>query len=168
MLRAGFLLVFSTLLLTAYAQRPPAKAKEKQLTPEERYQKRITTDFLDGQYIPKDLADAFVTLNEVFKPKTRAQFAQMTEEEATRKVMLHRWIIHNWGLYGGSRFSKYLYDIGISHPDDQALFVIVTYHRNLNKQPLDVKPLVERFKARQTKRMEDRMGKVIRDTLERG
>jgi hypothetical protein len=33
----------------------------------------------------------------------------------------------------------------VTYPEDMARFIIITYHRNLNRKPLNVKELVEQF-----------------------
>jgi len=112
---------------------------------EKAYKKRITKEYLNRVYIPKDLADAFNQLNGLIDDDSKKKFTEVDEMEAARKLhfSLGRWIIHNWGFYEGSRFSHYLKGIGLTYPDDMARFVILTYHRNLKKSKLDVKSLLE-------------------------
>ena len=73
---------------------------------------------------------------------------------------LGRWIIHNWGFYGGSRMSHYIKELGITHPDDQAKFIILSYHRYLNKKPLQVKEQVAAVLEIQQKKKEERLKKA--------
>src|SRR5690606_32780541 len=72
---------------------------------EKEYQKRIQKEFLNGVYIPKDLADCFVQLNRLTDDASKTKFKNMPEEDAARKLhfSLGRWIIYNWGFYEGSR-----------------------------------------------------------------
>ncbi len=129
--------------VTVLAQDPPVTEDEF----EKAYQKRIKKEYLNGVYIPKDLADCFIQLNRLTDDESKAKFKNMTEEDAAHKLhfSLGRWIIYNWGFYEGSRLSFYLKNLGISHPDDMAQFVIITYHRNLNKSKLDVKQLIDHY-----------------------
>ena len=72
----------------------------------------------------------------------------MLEADASSKLhfSLGRWISHNWGFYEGSRLSHYIKtNLGITYPDDMSRFIIVTYHRNLNRKPLDVKTLMNGY-----------------------
>lgn len=114
----------------------------------EEYQKlydyRIRQSHLNGTYIPEGLTDAFVQLNKLIAEADRKQLATYPEELVARNLegTLGRWIVYNWGFEGGSRMSHFLKNIGLTHPNDMATFIIVTYHRTLNDQPLDVKPLV--------------------------
>lgn len=149
------LLIFICLLAFAslsFGQKPPTNDAEF----EKAYKRRISKEFLYGVYIPKDIGDAFVQLNRLADKESIKTFKTADERIAAKRLHfgLGRWIIHNWGFYGGSRFSVYLNRIGLHHPDDMAQFVIITYHRNLNRNPLDVKNLVvEIYEAR--KKMEE-------------
>ncbi len=141
--------VLCALLGTALLAQPPATKEEF----EKEYQRRIQLEYLDGQYIPKDLTDAFVELNKLIDTESKATFKTMPEEEAAHKLFFSfgRWITHNWGFYGGSRLSHYLRELGVTFPDDMAQFVIITYHRNLNRKSLDIKPLIVQFQEKRHK-----------------
>ncbi len=107
-------------------------------------------------YIPQDLTDAFIQLNKLIEEDSKLKFKNMPEAQAGVKLHFSfgRWIIHNWGFYGGSRFSKYLNSLGLYDPDNMAKFVIITYHRNLNRKPLDVKALLDQFEQEKQKKLE--------------
>ena len=128
-------------------QKPPENDAEF----EKAYQQRIRKDMLYGVYIPKDLADAFVQLNKRIDSESKQKFQSVPEEEVSDKLFfsLARWIMHNWGFHGGSRFSHYIKQLGIYHPEDMARFVIISYHRYLNKKSLNVKDLVNYFHEKQ-------------------
>ena len=134
---------------------------------EKDYQERLEKTMINGVYIPKDLADCFIQLNRLTDEESRIKFKNMPEEDASRKLhfSLGRWIIYNWSFYEGSRLSYYLSNLGVSHPDDMARFIITTYHRNLNRKKLDVKELLEFYKEKKQKQIEDRLknGKVIHE-----
>lgn len=149
------------LCTTLVAQDPPTTKKEI----EKEYQRRIKQEVLDGQYIPSDLTDAFVELNKLIDDESKASFKTMPEEEAATKLFFSfgRWISYNWGFYGGSRLSHYIRELGITYPEDMARFIIISYHRNLNRKPLDVKTQVEFYQEKRRKEREARLekGKVI-------
>jgi len=125
------------------------------------YEKRIKKERLYGVYIPKDLPDAFVQLNKLTPREAKANFKNVPEEVAVKKLhfSLGRWIIHNWGFYEGSRLSHHLKKVGVSHPDDQARVIITTYHRYLNKQPLESKKVAEFYAEKRRKELEERKKK---------
>jgi len=134
---------------------------------EKAYQKRITQEYINKVYIPKDLTDAFIQLNKLIDEPSRLKFKEVPEDEAARKLhfSLGRWIAVNWGFYEGSRFSKFIQDLGIDDPDDMARFVMISFHRNLNRKPLDVKGQVAFYEEKQQKEKEERLkkGEVIEE-----
>ena len=111
------------------------------------YQKRIKKKELLGVYIPTHIGDAHRELTRLISPQARQKFMSMTEDQAEHKLFfsLGRWIIVNWGFEGGSRLSHSLREFGLTHPEDMAAFLIVTYHRKLAHRPLNPKPLIERL-----------------------
>lgn len=159
LLLAGLLLTGVSLLA-----QDPAQTKAEF---ERNYQNRIKQEVLFGVYIPKDLDDAFTELNKKIDAGSKAKFKTVSEEEAIHKLYfsLGRWIIENWGFYGGSRFSNYLRELGITYPEDMAEFVIVSYHRSLNRKELKIKEQVEAFKAKREKEYLERasQGKVLHE-----
>lgn len=142
-----FLLLGSGGLLVA--QSDLGKPAETRAEYEKRYQRRIQQEQLYGVYIPRDIGDAFNELNKKIDAPSKAKFKALNEDAAVRKLYFSfgRWLSHNWSFYEGSRFSHYLRELGLTHPDDMIEFVIITYHRSLHKKPLDVKPLLDRILA---------------------
>lgn len=156
------LAVLSIISYHAFAQPPQTKEEF-----EKNYQKRIQQEVLEGQYIPKDLTDAFVQLNKLIDADSKIRFKSVSEEEAVHKLYFSfgRWIIENWGFYGGSRLSHYLRELGIAHPEDMSQFIIVSYHRNLNRKELKVKEQVTAYQEKRKQEHLDRLakGKVIKE-----
>lgn len=145
-----FLFFVSTLPLLA---QPPETEKDF----EESYQKRVNQEYLYDVYIPEDLTDAFIQLNKLIDEGSRLKFKNMSEADASMKLHFSfgRWISYNWGFYGGSRFSKYLNSMGLFDPDAMTRFVIIAYHRNLNRRPLDVKQLLEKFQEEKAQKLDE-------------
>ena len=160
-LRLVFSMICILLLGNLLAQKPPETEDEF----EKAFKKRISRDMLNGVYIPKDLPDAFVQLNRLIDKESKEKFKKMPEEIAAKKLHFSfgRWIIYNWGFYGGSRLSKSINDMGVYGPDDMAQFVITAYHRSLNRKPLEIKALIEAFHERKEKEKAERLqnGEVI-------
>ena len=157
-----FVAIHLAIAFALMAQPPQTKEEfEKQ------YQKRIQQEVLDGVYIPADLTDAFVQLNKLIDPESKAKFKAMAEEDAVHKLYFSfgRWIIHNWGFYGGSRLSHHIRDLGITFPEDMAAFIILSYHRNLNRKELKIKEQVTYYQEKIKKEQEERLekGKVIHE-----
>ncbi|MCO6488832.1 MAG: hypothetical protein J5I98_10460 [Phaeodactylibacter sp.] len=144
----------------AQAQKPPETEKEF----EDGYQRRIRMESIDGVYIPRDLSDALVQLNQLIDRDARARFKAAPEEEAVSRLHFSfgRWITLNWGFYEGSRLSHSLKGMGIHHPDYMARFIIRSFHRSLNGRAIDVKGQLEAIAAQQEK---DRQERLQRGTI---
>jgi len=139
-----FLFLLVPLLSTdLFAQKPPETVDEF----EKAHQRRIRREMIRGVYIPRDIGDTFVELNRLTDKESRKKFKTMPEQLAAQKLhfSLGRWIIVNWSFYEGSRLTVWLNKAGLFHPDDMARFIIIMYHRNQNKQPLEAKALVEQL-----------------------
>lgn len=122
------------------------------------YQKRIQKAYLNQVYIPADMAEAFAEFNRLIDQDSRKKFKSVPEEIAARKLHFSfgRWMTVNWSFYEGSRFSHYLKKVGVTHPDDMARFVIISYHRYLNKKPLEVKEQVAFYQEKRKAELEAR------------
>lgn len=171
-IKISCLLLFFISLFTndLTAQKPPTNDEEF----EKAYKRRIRQEQLYGVYIPKDLTEVFIELNRKIDTESKAKFKALPENEAERKLYfsLGRWIIHNWGFYGGSRLSEYMNkQFNIHHPEKMASFIIIAYHRNLRRTPLEIKQLVTHFAEKKAKEEEARKkrGTVIyEETKKRG
>ena len=124
---------------------------------EERYARNIKKSRINGVYIPKNLDEAMMEVEALSTDEALAKFKSGEEELVAKRLHfgLGRWMIYNWNFYEGSRFSHYLKELGINHPDDQAKFVIVSLHRKLNNLPLEIDQQIAEFqKAREKERLD--------------
>ncbi len=160
---------FAVNLMTIFAQGevPPPPATRAEY--EQVYAQRVMQSKLEGQYIPKDIFDAFNELTRLTDTASRAKFKEMTEYEVEHKVFfsLGRWIATKWSLYDGSRYSQYLRESGISFPEDQAVATMICWHRKLNGKDIGFKEIKERLSAKRKKAEEERQKKmkVIKETV---
>jgi DNA-binding transcriptional regulator YhcF (GntR family) len=120
------------------------------------YQKRITQERINGVYIPADLAECFAELNKKISKEAKAKFIAVDEATASKNLhySLGRWIWYNWSLYEGSRLSIYMNKVGVNHPEDMAQVILITYHRYLKKEPLEVKALADMIREARDKERE--------------
>lgn len=149
-------LVIACFVFQLAAQKPAETIEEFEAT----YQKRIQQEFLHNVYIPKDLTDAFLQLNQLIDGDSKDKFKSVPENIVSTKLhfSLGRWITHNWGFYAGSRLSHHLKSLGLHHPDDMSRFIIITYHRSLNRESLQVRNLVK-FLNEERKKTEEEKAK---------
>lgn len=137
------------------------KPADTQSEYEAAYKKRIQKPYLNNVYIPADMAEAFAEFNRLIDQESKQKFKRVPEDIAARKLHFSfgRWMTVNWSFYEGSRFSHYLKQVGVTHPDDMARFVIISYHRYLNKKPLDIKDQVTFYQEKRKSEMEARRSK---------
>jgi len=159
--RLFYVLAGLLLSLPLLAQRPPETESEY----DKAYQRRVQMESINGTYIPANLADAFVQLHKLIDKDSKQKFKNIAEDQAVKKLHFSfgRWIIINWGFYEGSRLSHSLKLKGLHHPDDMAHFIIRSYHRSLNKAPIDaeaqIKQLLEQREQQRLERL--KQGEVL-------
>jgi hypothetical protein len=158
---AGLCFVFFLLSGVSYAQTPEEY--------EANYALRIKQEMINGVYIPVDLEDAFSELNRLSSTEGLATFKSSPEDSIRRKLHfgLGRWILVNWGLEDGSRMSEYMKNLNISAPDDMVEVIILTWHRQLNDQPLRIEEevaIIEERRAAEKARRDSLKEVIILET----
>ncbi len=134
------------------------------------YKERIQQAYLNGYYIPKDIQDAMRHLVEISSEEGLEKFKQAPEDTVAQRLHfgLGKWILVNWNLVEGSRYSHYLRQLGLTFPTDMVDFTIVSLHRYLHDKPLNIEERVAEFveERKEEHRMRTKDAKVIyRDTL---
>ncbi len=109
--------------------------KEEQDKRAREYQLRIEMDSINGVYIPKDIEDCCVQLDKIISEKDKEYIKGLSKKDDTIDLhfSLGMWIRNNWGLWGGSRLQKYLFDIS-DHPDGMSSIILKYYYDWLNKE----------------------------------
>lgn len=107
---------------------------------------------LDGQirahqvYIPKDLDDCFAQLEKRLSKETVAKMKGGPEKDM---VLYHHgfgtWLRNRWGLWKGSRLSKWFNDRGIQHPDDMSGIILRSFWRHLNGKPIKLDDQIKHY-----------------------
>jgi hypothetical protein len=132
---------------------------------EKQYQIFVLKTHINGIYIPKDLFDSFKQLQLLMDPGSIREFQRLPEERAAKKIYLVMWIAQNWHFRGGSRLSKLIRQLGITYPEHMAHFVVMTFHRHLNKKDLGIKERVTFYKEKEQEAFErakqEKKGEVI-------
>lgn len=118
------------------------------------YERRVRQQKIGTRYIPADLNDAMLTLDELTSEKIKESYIAQSEDFVVERLFFSfgRWIAINWGLYDGSRFSAYLRRLGVDQPDGQKEFIMRAYHRHLSGKDLDVADLAGRYKRQRAER----------------
>lgn len=119
-----------------YAERREA-ATQQQNDIFAKYNKKevYKSDTIDCVYIPMDLDDCCVQLDQLLSEEDKAFIKNLPDKKETIKLhmSLGMWIRNNWGLWGGSRLQKYLFDIS-DHPDGMSSIILEHYYDWLNKK----------------------------------
>lgn len=88
-------------------------------------------------YIPQDLDDSFAELKKILPKEVVEKMKTGPEKDM---VSYHHGLgtslRNNWGLWQGSRLSKWFNDKGIKHPDDMSGIILDSFWRHLNEKPL--------------------------------
>lgn len=126
---------------------------------DKKYEWRIRQKVLYGVYIPKDVNEALIILSKLTDDESKAKFKALSEDDAVRKLFfsLGRWITYNWSFYNGSRLSVCLGEMGIHSPEDKCRFMMILFHRSLNKKPLEIKKTLEQIHEKEKRAKEDRL-----------
>lgn len=150
----ALLLMFGTFLFNGnlVAQDPISDEQ----TFESRYARNIKKSRINSVYIPKDLDEAMEELKALSSEGALAKFKSGEEGLVAKRLHfgLGRWMIYNWNFYEGSRFSHYLKEMGVAHPDDQARLVIIALHRQLNEKDLALEDLIVQLNEARKKLLE--------------
>lgn len=144
--------------MTLMSQVDPAEAYKK------KYAENILKEEINGKYIPEDIYDAFVQLDELSTTAGRAKLIEGSEEVVAERLTrgLGKWIMVNWNFYEGSRMSHYLKNMGVSIPDDMSQFIIVSYYRHLKGTPLELEQRSQSiFEKRKEEQKERNRNKTV-------
>lgn len=118
-----------------YAEKRKA-ASQEQITTFAKYEKDVyKSDTIDCVYIPMDLDDCCVQLDQLLSEEDKEYIKGLPKEDVLKHLHfgLGMWIRNNWGLWGGSRLQKYLFDIS-DHPDGMSSIILKYYYDWLNKK----------------------------------
>lgn len=102
----------------------------------------------DEIYIPFDLNDCFRQIDGMLCDSADNGIKKMTESEfvSGSHFGFGKWIRNNWGLWKGSRLSKYFNELEIYHSDDMSSIILISYHRNLMGKELKITELIHYYK----------------------
>lgn len=115
---------------------PKKRNQEKQNAGDQKSSARRDEDPLNDIYIPKDLKDCFLQLDNLLSAGDKEQIKNLKDRSETIRYHfnLGLWIRNNWGLWRDSRLQKYFLDRKIFHPDDMSSLILENYYDWLNNQ----------------------------------
>ncbi|MEX0997950.1 MAG: DUF6794 domain-containing protein [Flavobacteriaceae bacterium] len=112
------------------------------------YEDISENEFIDDEYIPKDINEAVHQINTFFTDSIRNEIKSLSENEFSSRAhfSLGMRLRNNWGLWGGSRLAVYFNNIGIFHPDDMSGILLISYHRHINDKDLEIDKQIDYYK----------------------
>lgn len=102
-----------------------------------------------GHYIPANLDDAHAYLQKHLPPEKLQRIRDMKSESDMNDyhMGLGLGIRNTWGLWDGSRLTRYFNKLGIHHPDDMSGIILDTFWCKLHSQPLRLDERVAYYQA---------------------
>ncbi len=102
---------------------------------------------VEHAYIPKDLKDCFAELERSLDPEMIQKMKVGTEKDMGRYHHgLGMYIRNRWGLWTGSRLSRWFNKRGIDNPDDMSGIILRSFWRHLNSQPIRLNEQVKFYR----------------------
>lgn len=98
--------------------------------------------------MPETLEECFEILTKMTGKKNLDVFKKTGEDTALAGIHFSggMWIRNNWGLWGQKgKLYKYFKGLGLFHPDDMSSIILRSFHRHLNKKPLNVEEQVKSY-----------------------
>ena len=122
--------------ITSFIEIRAVKEQETKVLNEERF----ILDSIDGVYIPKNLSDCFKQIDLFWDESKKSEIESWTQEEFVSQNHhgFGTWMRNNWGLWDGSRLSKYFNELGIYHADNMSGTICKNYHRYLNGLKIEI------------------------------
>ena len=97
-------------------------------------------------YIPKDLDDCFAELKKMLSKEEVEKMKNGREDDMSLYHHgLGTWLRNNWGLWSGSRLSKWFNEKGIRHPNNMSGIILVSFWRHLDNKPIKLDEQVELY-----------------------
>ncbi len=153
------LIKVSLIICFAHSLIGQSKQAKLQAKQDSIYDSNIKKAYLNGVYIPSDLADSFKELIRLSPASSLERMAAAPERLAAKKLHLGlgKWMAHNWSFYEGSRFSAYLKSLGVSYPDDMIEYTIISLHRHLNQVDLEIEKRAKSYADKRKKELNERL-----------
>ncbi|MGJ8685100.1 MAG: DUF6794 domain-containing protein [Nonlabens sp.] len=99
---------------------------------------RQQLDTINGIYIPRNMEEAFITLDKVMPPKERQLLVKLEnqpEKYNSDAGGLGIWIRVNWGIIEGSRLEVYFNERDLTKPKEVSNTLVTQYIKYLKKEP---------------------------------
>ena len=101
---------------------------------------KFLKDTINGVYIPKDMEDCFNQIDSFWSDSVKNEIKKMSYGDFVTESHfgVGMWMRNHWGLWRGSRLSKYFNERGYSHPDDMSNEILSLYYKRLTGENIDL------------------------------
>lgn len=105
-------------------------------------------DTIDGVYIPIDINDCHSELDKKLHKIILSEIDSLKKSSDMSKYhfSIGRWIRNIWHLWSGSRIEEYLFQNGLSNPDEMSDIILKTYFYHRHKIEFDLKNVLNNDK----------------------
>ncbi len=95
---------------------------------------------LKPKYKPKNLEECLFKLDNMLTEADKDTIRSMQEDDfaTSQHFSLGLYIRNNWGLWSKKELFHFFDSLGVTHPDDMSGLILVSYHRHLNNQEIDL------------------------------
>jgi hypothetical protein len=108
--------------------------RQERIEEKKELNQRLTAERIKGVYIPASLSECFLELDKQLSEIDKKEMKALPKRSDMIRyhLGLGTWMRNNWGLWGGSRLSKYFNDKGVFHPEEISSVILYHYHDWLN------------------------------------
>jgi hypothetical protein len=117
--------------------------------------------------IPKNLEQCFQLLGETLSQKELDVIRTLPETSIHdhKEFVYGADFFHAWKIYDGSRLTDYFNKRGLVGSEEIYETILVSYHRYLNKLPIDLEGQIKKYQAKQKVESEAYMARTKQETL---
>ena len=96
---------------------------------------------------PTTLKECFNELKRTNSKKALEDWIDKEEDKACNEIHFTTGmkIRNDWGLWGKNKLTKWFNSIGIYHADDMSSIILTSFHRVLNRTPMDIKAQIKYY-----------------------
>jgi len=105
-------------------------------------------EYLDGEYIPLNIDEAYSELIRLIPPQDIDKYKRQNLQVflADAHFGIGRNIRNNWMLWKNSRLALFLINKGVTHPDDMSTIILMYFHSRINNKIFDIDKEIEKYK----------------------
>jgi hypothetical protein len=117
--------------------------------------------------IPNTLEKCFILLDKTMNDK-EINLIKTLQEDSIYYNSEFRYgtdFFHAWKLYDGSQLTKYFNKLGLFGSHEIYETILISYHRYLNKDSIQLDQQIKKYQAKQNKEQEEYLTQIQKDTL---